>query len=74
MSARGVNFLETWIGANVPLAAGDRGQARKLAHKLVVDAMVARVRVSDLELGDSDVSECILNAMETLDKRSTPNG
>jgi hypothetical protein len=69
MSARGVDFLENWIGANVPLAAGDRSQARKLAQKLVVDAMVARIRVSDLELGDSDVAECILRAMEHLDKR-----
>ena len=69
MSARGVDFLEHWIGANVPPAAGDRSQARKLAQKLVIDAMVARVRVSDLELGDSEVAECILNAMEHLDRR-----
>jgi hypothetical protein len=55
MSARGVDFLENWIGANVPVA-GDPSQARKLAQKLVVDAMIARVRVSDLELGDTDAA------------------
>jgi hypothetical protein len=72
MSAKGVDFLEKWIQRNVLPNAGDRTQARKLAQKLVVDAMTARLKVWELELGDSDVEKYILDAMMQLDTPGTP--
>ena len=72
MTARGVDFLETWLAQNVLPNAGDRTQVQKLAQKLVIDAVAADLRISELELGDSDVETYILEAMVHLDTPGMP--
>jgi hypothetical protein len=49
----------------------DRTQVRKLVQKLVVDAVAAGLRFSELELGDSDIENYIFEAMVHLDTPGT---
>jgi hypothetical protein len=71
MTARGVDFLEEWI-ANALRNVADRTQSRQLSQKLMVDAVTARLTVSDLEIGDMDVEKYILEAMVHLAEPGTP--
>ena len=60
MTARGVDFLDKWIAQNILPNAGDRTVAQKLAQKLINNAVGADLRISELELGDSEVVTDIL--------------
>ncbi len=59
MSARGTDFLETWMAGNVTEADkyGSHERARELAQKCLGDAKAARLTVHDMELE--------LNGLET---------
>lgn len=60
MTARGVEFLNEWIGANVP-AVPVKGDVliRALAQKLRDDASTAGFTITDLEIENSQVEQFI---------------
>jgi hypothetical protein len=63
VTARGVDFLEKWIAANVNIKSGDRADAGLLAAKLVADAAVAGFTLADMELDEESAEEYIREAM-----------
>jgi len=71
MSASGLDFLENWIGANVPGQKGDRAMAGKLAAKLIADAVTARCTLADMGLEEDDVEKYMREAIVHLDTPGT---
>jgi hypothetical protein len=72
MTARGVDFLERWIGANVRAGLSDPADADILAPKLLADAAVAGFTLADLELEDAAVEDYIREAITHLAQPGTP--
>ena len=73
MTARGVDFLEKWIGDNIPIQKGDQAMAGKLAAKLVADGVTAGITLADMELGEDDAEKYIRDAILHLDTPGTPS-
>ena len=67
MTARGVDFLEKWIAANVNPQSADGADARLLAAKLVADAAVAGFTLADMKLDEESAEEFIREAMQRPD-------
>ena len=63
MTARGVDFLEAWMGEHV---TGEPSDAGLLAAKLVADAAVAGFTLADMELEDATVEDHIREAIKHL--------
>ena len=65
MSARGVDFLETWLDENVPFTGkpADPVLALTLAKRLVADAARARLTLADLNLDDRGAEKYIMQAL-----------
>ena len=61
MTARGVDFLENWMGDNVP--DPHRAKAKKLGERLRIDAAAAGLTIDDLEINKSTVERYIFDAM-----------
>jgi hypothetical protein len=72
MTARGVDFLERWIGANVRVGLSGPGDADILAPKLLADAAAAGFTLADLELEDAMVEDYIHDAIAHLEAPETP--
>jgi hypothetical protein len=68
MTARGVDFLEAWMGEHV---TGEPGDAGLLAAKLVADAAVAGFTLADMELDEATAEDYIRNAMVHLAEPET---
>jgi hypothetical protein len=66
--ARGVDFLEKWIAANVNPQSADRADAGLLAAKLVADAAVAGFTLADMKLDEESAEEFIREAMQRPDR------
>ena len=71
MTARGVDFLENWIGENIPRQKGDEAMAGKLAAKLIADAITAGFTLADLELEEDNAEKYIREAIVRLDTPGT---
>jgi len=71
MSTSGLDFLETWIGANVPRQQGDQAMAGKLAAKLIADAVTAGFTLADMGLEEDDVEKYMREAIMRLDTPGT---
>jgi hypothetical protein len=65
MTARGVVFLENWMGDNVP-AHRRRKKAKKLAERLRIDATATGLTIDELEIDKSSVEQYIFEAMSHL--------
>jgi hypothetical protein len=65
MSAHGVDFLETWLDANVPYTGqeNDLVTAGQLARRLVAAAALAGLSVEDLHLGPYSPATLIMKAL-----------
>ena len=72
MTVRGVDFLETWMGDNVP-ARPRRVKARKLGDRLRIDAAAAGLTIDDLEIDKSSVGKYIFDAKLDLKEPRTPS-
>jgi hypothetical protein len=70
MSVRGVNFLETWMGDNVPTHP-QRVKAKKLGERLRIDAAAIGLTIDDLEIDNSSVEKYIFDAMLHLKEPGT---
>ncbi|MBM2712788.1 DUF768 domain-containing protein [Mesorhizobium caraganae] len=65
MSARGTNFLHTWISANVPETIGpDIISVSELADKLFAEAKAIGISSVEIEEETGSVYETILDAIE----------
>ncbi|MER8431378.1 hypothetical protein [Mesorhizobium caraganae] len=62
MSKRGTDFLDKWIGANVP-ATADVISAAELTQKLFEDAKSLGISSVEIEEDTGSVYEAILNAI-----------
>jgi len=65
MNARGLDFFESWINNNIrePQQSGDWNKARKLAQKLIDEAVAAGLTVADLAHDERSVEKYIHNYM-----------
>ena len=64
MTARGVDFLKTWVSEKVPLLPfTDDGMVRALTLKLKGDATSAGLTMQDLELDEAIVEQFIKEAI-----------
>lgn len=73
MTARGVEFLNGWIGANVP-PAPVKGDVliRALAQKLRDDSSAAGFTIADLEIVNSQVEQFVRETIFDLAQPETP--
>jgi hypothetical protein len=69
MKARGVDFLEIWIGENLTDQPADAG---KLAAKLLAEAAAAGFTLADMELDEETVEDYIRETMVHQDEPGTP--
>jgi energy-converting hydrogenase Eha subunit B len=69
MTARGVDFLEVWIGEN---ASADPSDAGVLGAKLIAEAAVAGFTLADMELSEETVEDYIREAIVHLAEPGTP--
>lgn len=69
MSAKGVDFLQDWIGKNV---TGDNADAGMLAAKLLAAAAVAGFTLADMELDEATVEDYIRDASTYVGESGTP--
>lgn len=72
MTARGVDFLENWIDANVPARPGNWVEALALAQKLRADAAADGFMLEDLELTEEELVKYVFDSMVHLDEPGTP--
>ena len=70
MTARGVDFLEIWVGENLILA--NPPTPVELAAKLLAEAAVAGFTLADMELSEDTVEDYIRDAMVHLAEPGTP--
>ncbi|UVK57561.1 DUF768 domain-containing protein (plasmid) [Mesorhizobium sp. AR02] len=64
MSTRGTDFLQKWIGANVPRTAGaDIISVAELTQKLFADAKAIGISSTEIEEDTGSVYEAILDAI-----------
>ena len=65
MSARGIDFLESWIGGNVGEADkyGSHERAKKLAAKCADEARALGISIEDMEQDQSSLEKMIYEAM-----------
>ncbi len=69
MTARGVDFLEIWIGENLTSQPADAG---KLAAKLLAEAAAAGFTLADMELDEASVEDYIREAIVHVGEPGTP--
>jgi hypothetical protein len=66
MTARGVDFLEIWIGENM---TADQSDAGLLGAKLIAEAAVAGFTLADMELSEETVEDYIRDAIVHFGER-----
>jgi hypothetical protein len=75
MTARGIEFLNEWVGENVPhLPVTGDVLIRALAQKLRDDADVAGFTVADLEIENSQVEQFMRETLVHVGEPGTPGG
>lgn len=68
MTARGVDFLEIWIGENM---TADQSDAGLLGAKLIAEAAVAGFTLADMELSEETIEDYIRDAIVHFGERGT---
>jgi hypothetical protein len=68
MTARGVDFLEIWIGENMTAVQSDAGL---LGAKLIAEAAVAGFTLADMELSEETIEDYIRDAIVHFGERGT---
>jgi hypothetical protein len=72
MTARGVDFLASWIERHVLPRSCDRPQASRLARKLEFDAGFEGLMLEELEIEPGELATYIWDAIVHVGEPGTP--